>query len=181
MLGFLFGFNARIGRLNYFLATIGLAIVMTGLCFAIMAAVYQGTAHGTPVSFAQVMWPVMAVMAIFILASLSLQCMRIRDIGWDPVCVMPTWLAIMAIDWLVASKFPAWSLGREHFGTIVGGLVNFGMTLALLFWPGAEYVATPHSFDATPRQPGPPSRRGGSPAASRIARVANGEFGRRSG
>jgi uncharacterized membrane protein YhaH (DUF805 family) len=40
MLGFLFGFNARIGRMNYFLATIGLAIVMTGLCFAIAAAVY---------------------------------------------------------------------------------------------------------------------------------------------
>ena len=25
--------------------------------------------------------------------SLQLQCMRIRDIGWDPVCVMPGWFA----------------------------------------------------------------------------------------
>jgi hypothetical protein len=107
--------------------------------------------------------------------------MRIRDIGWDPVCVMPTWLAIMAIDWLVASKHPAWSLGPEHFGTVVGGLVNFGMTLALLFWPSAGYVATPPSFDAPPRQPDSPSRRGGeSLTASRISRVSNGGFGRRS-
>ena len=29
MLGFLFGFNARLGRLHYFLATIALAVVMT--------------------------------------------------------------------------------------------------------------------------------------------------------
>lgn len=182
MLGFLFGFNARIGRLYYFLATIGLGIVMAGLGFAIMAAAYQSTLRGVPTSFSNVALPVYAVLAIFILASLSLQCMRIRDIGWDPVYVMPTWLAIMAIDWLVASKYPAWSLGPEHFGTVVGGLVNFGMTLALLFWPGAEYAAMPPSFDApSPRQPDPPPRRGGeSLAASRISRVSNGEFGRRS-
>jgi hypothetical protein len=35
MLGFLFGFNARLGRLHYFLSTIGLAVVMTAVCFAI--------------------------------------------------------------------------------------------------------------------------------------------------
>jgi uncharacterized membrane protein YhaH (DUF805 family) len=180
MLGFLFGFNARIGRMNYFLATIGLAIVMTGLFFAIAAAVYQDTPRDMSVSFDKVALPVLAVAAMFILASLSLQCMRIRDIGWDPVCVMPIWLAIMAIDWLVASRFPAWAVGQGHFSTPVSGLINMGMTLALLFWPSAEYVVTPTSFDAPPRQPEQPPRRGGeTPVASRIASVSSGEFGRR--
>ena len=45
MLGFLFGFDARLGRLHYFLATIALAIVMTGICFAIASHFFK-TARG---------------------------------------------------------------------------------------------------------------------------------------
>ena len=43
MLGFLFGFNARLGRMHYFLATIALAIVMTAICFVIATSVIQFT------------------------------------------------------------------------------------------------------------------------------------------
>ena len=32
MLGFIFGLNARLGRLHYFVASIVLAVVMTVLC-----------------------------------------------------------------------------------------------------------------------------------------------------
>lgn len=181
MLGFLFGFNARLGRLHYFLATIGVAIVIASLCFAIAPIVYQNMPRGLPPSFERMPWPVIAVVAFSMLGTFSLQCMRIRDIGWDPVCVLPTWIAIIIIDRLVATKFPAWSLGPEHNGTIVGGLISLGMWLALTFWPSAEYIAKPPSLDAPPRQPEPPSRRGGETvAASRVARVASGEFGRRS-
>jgi uncharacterized membrane protein YhaH (DUF805 family) len=180
MLGFLFGFDARLGRLHYFLASVGLAIVTTGLCFAIATAIYRNTPRGMPLSFEQMAWPVMAVAAIFMLCSFSLQCMRIRDIGWDPVCVVPTWIAIVIIDNLVATKFPAWSLGPEHYGTAVGALINFGLCLALTFWPGADTVGAPPRFEPPPRQPEAPSRRGGETlAASRIARVTSGEFGRR--
>jgi hypothetical protein len=60
-------------------------------------------------------------------------------------------------------------------------VVNFGLLLALTFWPSAEYMATPPSFEA-PSRPETPSRRGGTGtvAAERVARAANGEFGRRS-
>ena len=37
MLGFLFGFNARLRRLQFFLATIAVAILMTAICFAIFS------------------------------------------------------------------------------------------------------------------------------------------------
>ena len=43
MLGFLFGFNARLGRMHYFLATIALAIVMTAICFVIAGSIFHGT------------------------------------------------------------------------------------------------------------------------------------------
>ena len=45
MLGFLFGLNARMGRLQFFLATIVLAIVMTAICFFIAMFVLR---HAAP-------------------------------------------------------------------------------------------------------------------------------------
>ena len=56
---------------------------------------------------------------------------------------MPTWIAIGIVDHLVATKFPALSFDPLHSGTVVGGLLNLGMWLALLFWPSAGYVYTP--------------------------------------
>ena len=43
MLGFVFGLNARHGRLHFFLATVALAIVTTAICFAIAMAVLRDT------------------------------------------------------------------------------------------------------------------------------------------
>lgn len=179
MLGFIFGLNARLGRLHYFLSTIGLAIVMTGLCFLIALAAYRGNPHGTALSFEAVKWPVIAVGSLFIVISLTLQSMRFRDIGWDPVCVIPGWIAVLIIDFIIARKFPGLAIGPEHHGTAVGALVNLGLGLALLFWPGGDYDDQPTGFDE-PRQPDRPPRGGEATSvlASRIAR-ANGEFGRR--
>ena len=103
--------------------------------------------------------------------------MRIRDIGWDPVCVNPGWIAVAIIDGLVASKMPAIALGHQQPGTIVGALVNLALFLALLFWPSAEHDNSAPSSGEPFRTPDLPSR---SPAAaaSRVE-VANGEFGRR--
>jgi hypothetical protein len=105
--------------------------------------------------------------------------MRIRDIGWDPVCVIPMWIAILVVDMFVAAKIPAWSLGPEHHGTIVGLLFNAGLFLALWFWPSGDYEDP--TFDATPRKPEAPSRGDGAAAvaAVRIARGAGSGFGRR--
>jgi uncharacterized membrane protein YhaH (DUF805 family) len=180
MLGFLFGFNARIGRLQYFLNSVALAIAMTIVIFAIAAATYRGMPKGVPASYDQLGWPLLAVAAIFILLTFTLQSMRFRDIGWDPVCVIPGWIALAVIDHVVATRFPAWSIGHEHNGTIVGALVNLGLFLALAFWPGGSGETATPTFGA-PRAPDAPPRRqnAASLTASRIARVANGEFGRR--
>src|SRR6266704_3626776 len=57
MLGFLFGFNARLGRMHYFLSTIGLAVVMTAVCFAIAGYAIQSTASGMTLSPGLMFWP----------------------------------------------------------------------------------------------------------------------------
>ncbi len=182
MLGYLFGFNARIGRLHFFLATIAQAVVMTVLCFAVASHLYQSARLGAPLSFAPMGWPVLAVIGIFFLCSFMLQCMRIRDIGWDPVIVVVGWIAFTIVDKVIAGKFPAWSIGAEHQATVVGGFVNLGLMLVLYFWPSGYAADAPPPL---PREAGGGSdgtwRKSSTPttATSRIARITNGEFGGR--
>lgn len=171
MLGFVFGLNARLGRLHFFLATVALSIVMTAICFAIVMTMLRTTSPSMirPEDFTR-NWAVIAAMVFFTLATFMLQSMRIRDIGWDPVCVIPTWIALMVVDHVVAGRFPAWAIGQEHQGTMVGGLVNVALLLALTFWPSAESEgAYTNPFE-------PPARAVSKPSTSdqRLARVSQG-------
>ena len=178
MLGFIFGLNARLGRLHYFLATIVLAVVMTALCFLVVLSVLPTLPRGAQPTFEMMKWPVIGLGTLFGVISLTLQSMRIRDIGWDPVCVIPGWVAIVIIDMMLARKFPGLSLGAEHHSTAISALVNLGLMLALLFWPSADDESSPPAL-GEPRRPDPTPRSGTtSVAAERIAR-ASGEFGRR--
>ena len=178
MLGFIFGLNARLSRMHYFLSTLGLAVVLTGICFLMARESFDAAANGFAPSIDLIRGPAIIVGIVFLLVTLTLQAMRFRDIGWDPVCVIPGWFVVLLIDMVVAKKFPGLSLGAEHHGTAVGALVNVALLLALYFWPSA------HAEDAMPASSEPrradPARGSGtaSVAAERIAR-ASGDFGRR--
>jgi uncharacterized membrane protein YhaH (DUF805 family) len=186
MLGFLFGFNARLGRMHFFLGTIVLAVVMTAICFAIAATMFQQMPRGFNPTEADFMtWPVMVAVVFFGWVTFTLQAMRIRDIGWDPVCVIPGWIAAAIVDGVIAGKFPSWSLGHDHRGTVVGALINLVLFGALLFWPSGDYDESGPTFDTAPRKPEGsllrPStgRSAASAPAARIAQATRAEFGRR--
>jgi uncharacterized membrane protein YhaH (DUF805 family) len=177
MLGFIFGLNARLGRRQYFLITIGVAFLMTAICFVVARHTFQTIPKGMPLSIGALTGPAIAIAIIFVVITLTLQSMRIRDIGWDPVCVIPGWIAILIIDTVVARKFPGLSLVSGHHGTAVSAIVNLGLTLALLFWPSADDESSAPA-PGGPSQPDPAPRGRGSVAAERLAR-ASGGFGRR--
>lgn len=174
MLGFLFGFNARLSRLNYFLGTMALAGLMTGICFVIADYMFQGAPDKTQLMIAMSSRPVVAAAFLFAAVSFILQSMRLRDIGWDPVCIIPCWIALLIIDHLVASKVPAWSVGTDHQGTVLGALVNLVLWLALTFWPSGNgdhasepaIVTARQTFDNLSRRAST-----SSVASARIARV----------
>ena len=176
MLGFLFGFNARIGRLAYFLSSVGLAIFIAVLVLAIVFSAMHGLPRlhdsAREILLSRAKWPLIGAGAIYLLISLVLQSMRFRDIGWDPVCVIPAWIALVIVDKLIATKFPNLSVG--HHGTIVGAVVNFGLYMALIFWPGGSDEGSSPTFG----KPEAPSRNQDA-ASTRIARITNREFGRR--
>jgi uncharacterized membrane protein YhaH (DUF805 family) len=171
MLGFVFGLNARLGRLHFFLASIALAIVMTAICFAIaMAALRTTSPSMVRAEDLTRNWAIIAAMVFFGVATFTLQSMRIRDIGWDPVCVIPAWIALMIVDHVAAGRVPAWAIGGEYQGTMVGGLVNLALMLALTFWPSAvDEGAYTNPFE-------PPVRTASKPSTSdqRLSRVSQG-------
>lgn len=168
MLGFLFGFNARLGRLAFFGASIGLGIIMTVLVVALVFAMKPLDMRLLESPFQS--WPIMIFVIFAGWASAMLQSMRIRDIGWDPVCVIPAWIALALVDHVVALKMPAWAIGDHHSGTAIGALINLGLMLALTFWPGgASGDIAPDdraSYGRSPRAQAPASF-----AESRLARI----------
>lgn len=141
MLGFVFGFNARLGRLQFFLASLALAVLMTAVCVAIALTLARTLSPGgiRPEEIAR-HWGFIAAIVVFGFATVTLQSMRIRDIGWDPVCVIPAWISLMLVDHVIAGRFPTWAIGQEHQATAVGGIVNLVLMLALTFWPSADRV-----------------------------------------
>ncbi|KRR20653.1 hypothetical protein CQ14_11685 [Bradyrhizobium lablabi] len=178
MLGFLFGFNARIGRLHFFCSTLVVTIMMVAVHAAAIAYTFQTTPKGTMPS--PTAGPIFAAAIFYAWLTITLQSMRFRDIGWDPVCVMPAWIAVVIVDGLVATKFPAMSLGHER-GTAFGALVNLSLILALLFCPSGADDSPAPTLDERFRTPDPPPPRpvAEAPAAPQISRPANGGFGRR--
>jgi|SRR5579883_1311554 len=138
MLDLLFGLNARLGRLQYFAACIALGLAMTGVGFALVVSGSIHIPRGSHLTWQMLSWPAMAAVGLFVLATVSLQAMRLRDIGWDPVVVIATWFAIVFLDAIIAAKMPGLALGHEHYGTIAGSIINLVMTGILLFWPGND-------------------------------------------
>ena len=134
MLDLFFGLNARLGRLQYLLACMGLGVAMVAIGFALVASGNIHVPKGSHLTWQMLSWPAAGTVALFVVATVMLQAMRVRDIGWDPVMVMAAWLATVFIDAIVAWKL----LGPGHYGTIVSSLVNLAMTGILLFWPSSD-------------------------------------------
>jgi len=168
MLGFIFGLNARLGRMQYFLSIMGLAVVMTGICFLMARESFDAAANGIPPSIELIKGPAIIVGIVFLLVTLTLQSMRL----------IPGLFVVLMVDMVVARKFPSLSLGPEHHGTAVGALINLGLLLALFFWPSAHDEEQMPTLNE-PRRVDPARSSGtASVAAERLAR-ASGELGRR--
>jgi len=168
MLGFFFGFNARLGRLHYFLASLVLVVIFVVL--AVVLAV--GLAVVPNKSGVAMGWLLVVMIGLFLWSNTMLQAMRFRDIGWDPVCVIPAWIAVMVLDYVIAVRFPDYAVTSSHSGTIVGGLINLGLCIALLFFPSGADDAPSFGGTTASRTPAASARSARSPASASEARLA---------
>lgn len=178
MLNYIFGFNARMGRLAFFFCTL-----VVGFGFAMLVYGITGNVPSSgrmDVLLAQASNSPALIISFYgmLVACFMLQSMRVRDIGWDPVCVMAAWIALIVLDKAIAGRFPEYALTYQHTGTVVGALANAALNLALLFWPGGGRVEEPPPLPRDGSSDGL-FQRNGAPAAAggRVARIASGEFG----
>ena len=178
MLGFLFGLNSRLRRLHFFMSLIGLGLVTAAVLFVLTGRVPQSDQIRGDIAFALAQVPVVVALIIFAVIALQLACMRIRDIGWDPVMVMSGWFAMLLVDKLIATKVPALALDYQHTATAVGALASLALALALMFWSTGD-AEDPELSAGEPWEQSDTPRRGGSTPATmdRISRISNGRAG----
>ncbi len=136
MLEAVFSFRGRINRVRYFLANLALGMAIVTLAVVAIISL-GGLAHAARPTAALLPVGLLLLVAapVSMWISFSLQARRFRDIGWDPVLMIPGWLGVMFIDALVARGVPALSLGLVH-QTLFGVLANLAMLCILWFWPG---------------------------------------------
>ncbi|MCC8942167.1 DUF805 domain-containing protein [Bradyrhizobium sp. Arg68] len=176
MLNYLFGFNARMGRLAFFFSSFVVGVGFVMLAYGATGNVPSSGRMDVLLAQASASQPLLFAFYGVLVICFMLQSMRVRDIGWDPVCVMAGWIALMVIDRTVAQKFPEYALTYQHTGTAVGALANAALNLVLLFWPSGGLYKEQEPDDAGSDGAWRPSAPQAA-ATNRIARIAGGEFG----
>lgn len=141
----MFGFEGRIGRLHYFLFSMLLlvAIVLLALVLAGLLIPTGDAARAAPSPLGRLVVIAAILVPLFLWFSFALQAKRFRDIGWNPLYVIPGWIAFTVLDKCASILFPAFALGAGKNlavmgnGTVAGLAVNLVMGGCLLFWPGS--------------------------------------------
>ncbi|WP_156887053.1 DUF805 domain-containing protein [Pleomorphomonas oryzae] len=133
MLGYLFLFYGRMGRLQYFLWSYIFVPAIFFMALVVLTPVFAFSPflNKSPVAcYSLVAIPFVC----FLWAEFSLQAVRIRDIGWKPGVVMPAFVAINLVDFAVAYAVPTLADGTGMH-TIVSTILGILSTLVLLFTP----------------------------------------------
>ena len=135
MLHNILGFGGRMGRLEYFIVSVVFGLFMSLLVLALVSGlaphgVTSDSMRGSAGSPALLLILLLVVLPVYLWFSLALQAKRFRDIGWDPLYVIPGWIFANMVGGLVSVAFPT-----VHWIPAIGLLLNLFMSCALLFWP----------------------------------------------
>jgi len=134
MITSMLGLTGRIGRLRYFLFTIGLGFVLSAVMMVTIFN-FAGSSDDPRELIIDALPIIVVIIAVYAWGTLVLTTKRLRDIGWAPGFVIPLWIGIVLIDVMLTVLMPEWAVG-ESGQTLLGMMFNAVMVLALLFWPG---------------------------------------------
>ena len=138
MLHNILGFGGRVGRLEYFLIRMVFNLFMSPLVLALISGlaphgVTSDSMRGSVGSPALVLILLLVVLPIYLWFSLALQAKRFRDIGWDPLYVIPGWIFANMVTIVFFIALPT-----MYWIAVIGLLFNLFMSCALLFWPSGS-------------------------------------------
>ena len=131
MLHNILGFGGRMGRLEYFLASMALGLLLTMLVVALVVGFmpHLGDGERGPMPRGLMILLLGLVLPIYLWFGLAFQAKRFRDMGWNPIYWIPGSIGVLGIITLLSPFVPGLAL--------IGGLFNILLCLCLLFWPSA--------------------------------------------
>ena len=102
MLEAVFSFRGRLGRLQYFVGglALGMAIIVPLVMIGVSMFAHGGVGAKPPLGLLALF--ALVAVPLFLWISLSLQARRLRDIGWNPLYVIPAVFAVDLIDQTIA-------------------------------------------------------------------------------
>jgi uncharacterized membrane protein YhaH (DUF805 family) len=165
-----FSFRGRLNRIQYFLGSWALGTAIVVLLVVVVASVVGMAGGGALDRAALLKLGVTALLALLVIVplyfwvSFSLQARRFRDIGWEPVFVIPAWIGLDIVDRVAVMGAPQIAVIHGMGISWFGLLLNLGLGGCLLFWPGRQPFDVASVFDDAP----PP----GQPAPPRVAAPA---------
>jgi uncharacterized membrane protein YhaH (DUF805 family) len=121
MLAAVFSFRGRLNRRQYFLGSLA-----AGAVLAMLGALFIGFIELAPTSRPTLAMSLNAVLLVIaaplaVLSALSLQARRLRDVGLEPLIVIPLWIGSLG----VAQSLPVLALS-----------INLVLLAGLYAWPG---------------------------------------------
>jgi len=158
MLGAIFSYRGRLNRIQYFVSAMGLGFGAAVVAVVAVMAIFGGQSldRASAMRAGLGLIPVMLIaVPVYLWISFSLQARRFRDIGWEPVFVVPAWFIFDLLDRFAVMGAPQIAVSHASGVSWLGLLVNLGLGLCLLFWPGRKFEDIASVFDDVPP---PPSR-----------------------
>jgi uncharacterized membrane protein YhaH (DUF805 family) len=130
MFAAVFSFRGRLNRRQYFIGNFAVSVAL-----ALLGAMFIGFIEHAPTARPTLTMSVEAVLLVIvsplaILSALSLQARRLRDVGLEPLVVIPLWIG---------------SLGLVQSLPILAVAVNLAVFACLYAWPGRRGVSS--NFD----------------------------------
>jgi len=186
MLAAVFSFRGSINRLQYFGGLVGLflSFVVAALA-AVLCLGDLSTLEQEPTRVLPVVMIALIALPVWIWVSLSLQARRIRDIGLNPLFVIPAYMLFEALDQAIGTSMAAApvasltsvaSMMPHH--TLLEPVVDLAYSLALLFWPGRAQggAQAPTSWADKVKFPVPPAAPARAAAPAQPAQAAHSDF-----
>jgi uncharacterized membrane protein YhaH (DUF805 family) len=136
-IGEFFGFEGRIGRLGYFWRCVAVVIGIVALALGGAAALMSLIRPMGLGDYEQASrWLTIAVVLLVLWSSFALASRRLRDMGLEPVHIMPLFAALWVINTVLLE--PLSRLHPDSFGMLEGSwaLMQAVAAIPLLFWPG---------------------------------------------
>ncbi|HEX3916623.1 MAG TPA: DUF805 domain-containing protein [Caulobacteraceae bacterium] len=143
--GELFGFDGRITRLGFLwrliVSVVGVSVLTGAGVAALIFLIGPQSLYGAPDSWMR--WLIIGLALLSLWISVALASRRLRDMGLEPVYIIPLYAALWVVDTVLLQ--PLSLLQPQTYGALEDGwsALQLLTLIPLLFWPSRAKAEPP--------------------------------------